>query len=87
LYPKILWELTEEFREYSRKGGQVFISTHSPDLLNAARIEEVFWLVKEDGYTIIKRASEDEQIKKFMDDGDQMGYLWKQGFFIGADPL
>ena len=86
LYPKLLWELAEEFREYAGRGGQVFISTHSPDFLNATQLEEVFWLVKEDGYTSVKRASEDEQIKAYMKDGDQMGFLWKQGFFEGADP-
>jgi len=87
LYPKLLYELTEEFREYTNRGGQVFISTHSPDLLNAAKVDEVFWLIKDKGYTLINRASEDEQIKAYMDDGDQMGYLWKQGFFKGADPV
>jgi predicted ATPase len=86
LYPKLLWELAEEFREYAQRGGQAFISTHSPDFLNACRIEEVFWLVKDQGYTTVRRASEDEQIKAYMADGDQMGYLWKQGFFGGADP-
>ena len=86
LYPKLLWELAEEFREYASRGGQVFISTHSPDFLNAAQLDEVFWLVKEDGYTSVKRASEDKQIKAYMKDGDQMGFLWKQGFFEGADP-
>jgi len=86
LYPKLLMELAEEFREYSVRGGQVFISTHSPDFLNACNINEVFWLEKVDGYTVIKRASEDEQIKAYMDDGDQMGYLWKQGFFGEIDP-
>ncbi|MDD5674630.1 MAG: AAA family ATPase [Chitinivibrionales bacterium] len=87
LYPKLLWELAEEFREYSNRGGQVFISTHSPDMLNAAQIEEVYWLIKEKGYTAIKRALEDKQIKAYMEDGDQMGNLWKQGFFKGADPI
>lgn len=86
LYPKLLLELAEEFREYANRGGQVFVSTHSPDFLNAAQIDEVFWLEKKGGYTIICRASEDDQIKNYMDDGDQMGYLWKQGFFGGADP-
>lgn len=86
LYPKLLWELAEEFREYAGRGGQVFISTHSPDFLNATQLDEVFWLVKDGGYTTIQRASEDNQIKQYMEDGDQMGYLWKQGFFKGADP-
>jgi predicted ATPase len=51
LYPKLLWELAEESRAYVNRGGQVFVSTHSPDFLNAAKLDEVFWLVKEGGYT------------------------------------
>ena len=86
LYPTLLWELAEEFRAYANRGGQVFVSTHSPDFLNAAKLDEVFWLQKNDGYTRIRRASEDEQVAAYMQDGDQMGYLWKQGFFEGADP-
>jgi predicted ATPase len=87
LYPKLLWELAEEFRTYATRGGQVFVSTHSPDFLNAVELDEVFWLVKEYGYAKIKRARDDEQIKAFMEAGDKMGYLWKQGFFEGIDPL
>lgn len=86
LYPKLLSELAEEFRDYARRGGQVFVSTHSPDFLNATELEEVFWLVKKDGYTVIQRAAEDSQVSDYMKGGDQMGYLWKQGFFEGADP-
>jgi predicted ATPase len=86
LYPKLLWELAEEFRSYANRGGQVFVSTHSPDFLNATKVEEVFWLVKEDGYTQVRRASDDAQIVAYMKEGDQMGYLWEQGFFKGADP-
>ncbi len=86
LYPKLLMELAEEFRDYARRGGQVFISTHSPDFLNACRLDEVFWLVKEKGYTFVRKAADDEQVAAYMSDGDQMGYLWKQGFFGGVDP-
>jgi predicted ATPase len=86
LYPKLMSELAEEFRDYARRGGQVMVSTHSPDLLNAIRLEEVFWLVKKDGVSQIRRASDDAQIAKYMEQGDMMGYLWKQGFFVGADP-
>lgn len=86
LYPRLLWELAEEFRSYAKRGGQVFVSTHSPDFLNAIRVEEVFWLVKESGYTQVRRASDDEQIVAYMKEGDQMGYLWDQGFFGGVDP-
>jgi predicted ATPase len=86
LYPKLLYELAEEFREYTLSGGQVFISTHSPDFLNGCQLEEVFWLQKERGYTVVKRASDNEQITTYMNEGDHLGYLWRQGFFEGADP-
>ena len=86
LYPKLLAELAEEFRDYAKRGGQVFVSTHSPDFLNAINIEEVFWLVKDKGFSSIKRASDDSQLVEYMNAGDQMGYLWKQGFFKEADP-
>ena len=86
LYPSLLHELAEEFRDYARRGGQVLVSTHSPDFLNAVKLEEVYWLEKIDGYAVVHRAQDDEQIAEYMKDGDQMGYLWKQGFFSGADP-
>ena len=86
LYPTLLWELAEEFRAYAERGGQVFVSSHSPDFLNAVKLEEVFWLIKAQGFTSVKRAREDEQIVAFMEEGDQMGYLWKEGFFQGASP-
>lgn len=86
LYPSLLPELAEEFRDYARRGGQVLVSTHSPDLLNALELDEVFWLIKKEGYTQIKRAKDDAQLEAYMSEGDQMGYLWKQGFFPGVDP-
>jgi predicted ATPase len=86
LYHSLLWELAEEFRAYSERGGQVFVSTHSPDFLNAVHLDEVFWLEKNKGYSRVYRAMDNEQIAAYMDDGDQMGFLWKQGFFLGADP-
>ena len=86
LYPTLLWELAEEFRSYAERGGQVFVSTHSPDFLNAVNIDEVYWLVKKDGYTTLKRARDDAQLKAFIDEGDQMGYLWKEDLFQGANP-
>jgi predicted ATPase len=86
LYPKLLAELAEEFREYANRGGQVFTSTHSPDFLNAVELGEVFWLEKFLGVTQIKRAKDDSQISAYISAGDKMGYLWKEGFFGKADP-
>jgi predicted ATPase len=86
LYPNLLWEIAEDFRLYSNSGNQVFVSTHSPDFLNATELKEVFWLEKNNGYTQVKRAQDDEQISAYIKAGDQMGYLWKQGFFGEVDP-
>lgn len=86
LYPSLLWDLAEEFRAYANKGGQVFVTSHSPDFLNAVQLEEVFWLVKSNGYTLVHRAAEDVQLAAYMAEGDQMGFLWKQGLFPGANP-
>lgn len=87
LYPKLLPELAEEFRDYANRGGQVFVSTHSPDFLNALDLDELYWLEKCEGYTCIHHAKDDPQISAYMNEGDKLGYLWKQGFFAGADPL
>lgn len=87
LYPSLLPELLEEFRLYGRKGGQVFITSHSPDFINAAELEEVFWLRKEDGYTKIARAAEDVHIQAQYEAGNPLGYLWKSKMFQGIDPL
>jgi predicted ATPase len=86
LYPSLLSELAEEFRSYSVRGGQVLVSTHSPDFLNAIELDEVFWLIKQQGYTEIHRGRDNAQIKAYMADGDKLGYLWKQGLFDGVDP-
>ena len=86
LYPQLMTELAEEFRLYAQRGGQVLVSTHSPDFLNAVRLDEVCWLVKTDGGTEIRRAKDNPQVEAYMNEGDQMGYLWKQRFFTGADP-
>ncbi|MFH1157591.1 MAG: AAA family ATPase [Pseudomonadota bacterium] len=84
LYPELLSELAEEFRAYAKKGGQVFLSTHSPDLLNGLRLDEIFWLVKKNGYTTIHRASDNQLLVNLVKEGDLPGALWKQGLFDGV---
>ena len=86
LYPQLMVELAEEFRAYANRGAQVFVTTHSPDFLNALQLEEVCWLVKNEGRTKIERARDNAQIAAYVAEGDQLGWLWKQGFFDGVDP-
>ncbi|MBP6808627.1 MAG: AAA family ATPase [Chromatiaceae bacterium] len=81
LYPELLAELVEEFRDYAQRGGQVFVSTHSPDFLNGARLDEIYWLVKSQGFTTVKRLSDNELLRNLCAAGDLPGALWKQGLF------
>lgn len=86
LYPELLHELVEEFRDYARRGGQVFVSTHSPEFLNGVNLDEIYWLVKREGFTTARRASESETLRNLVAEGDLPGALWKQGLFEGAGP-
>ena len=81
LYPALLAELAEEFRDYARRGGQVFVSTHSPDFLNGLKLDEIFWLVKKEGFTTAHRAFDSELLRRLVEAGDLPGALWKQGLF------
>ena len=87
LYPQLMSELAEEFRRYAVRGGQVFVSTHSPEFLNAIELEEACWLVKKEGCTKVHRAQDNKQVAAYMAEGDKLGFLWKEGFFDGVDPL
>ncbi len=78
LFPKLLGVLVEELRDYAERGGQVFVSTHSPDILNHVEIEEAFLLNKKEGVTTIYPLLENKQIKALIDAGDKLGWLWGQ---------
>ena len=88
LYPKLLEMLVEELRDYATRGGQVFVSTHSPDVLNYVEIEEAFWLKKESGITEFRPLAANKQIAALIDAGDKIGWLWNQGWleFDGRVP-
>ncbi|CCI28939.1 conserved hypothetical protein [Microcystis aeruginosa PCC 9809] len=86
LYPTLLKELAEEFAHYSYRGGQVFVSSHSPDFINAVPLASIFWLIKSQGITQIHRAADSEILKNLVAAGDLPGYLWNQGWFKGVEP-
>lgn len=86
LYPALLGDLIEEFRDYARRGGQAFVSTHSPDFLNGAELSEVYWLEKADGFSSIRRAQDSELLRNLVGEGDHLGVLWKQRLFGAVDP-
>ena len=75
LYPDLLGSLAEEFAGYARRGGQVFVSTHSPDFLNEVPLDSIFWLSKRNGLTSVVRARDDERLRAWVEGGDKPGYL------------
>lgn len=80
LYHKLLETLANEFREQAtgRKGGsQVFITTHQPYFVDALEPEEVWILEKGlDGFSTIRRASDDSIVKSMVAEGLPLGGLW-----------
>lgn len=84
LHPDLLNQLCEEIREYSERGGQVFVSTHSPDFVNGLQVEELFFLVKENGYTNIKSAKDDTIVAELSRE-NQLGWLWRNHYIKGAN--
>jgi len=83
LYPQLMYTLAEEFRAYAQRGGQVFVSTHSPQFLNGFNLDEIYVLEKQNGYTTIKKVTEMPLLEKLIAEGDLPGALWMQGFFNG----
>ena len=83
LYPRLMTILAEEFQEYARKGGQVFVSTHSPQFLNAIRLESLFLIEKAAGISAIMPFTADPLVSGQIEAGDKAGYLWEQGMFEG----
>ena len=80
LYHKLLESLADEFREHAnrrRGGSQVFITTHQPYFVNSLDPEEVWILEKgEDGFSTIRRASDDPIVSNMVAEGLPLGGLW-----------
>ena len=78
LYPELMGVLAEEFQQYAERGGQVFVSSHSPDFLNAVPLESIYWLEKENGETSVHRFADSPLLVRLVKEGDLPGYLWNQ---------
>jgi len=80
LYHKLLEALAREFRTHAtgQKGGsQIFVTTHQPYFVDALSPEEVWILGKgKDGFSTIKRASDDETVRNMVKEGLLLGGLW-----------
>ncbi len=80
LYHKLLETLAHEFREHASEqgsGSQVFITTHQPYFVNALDPKEVWILEKGvDGFSTIRRASDDPVVNNMVAEGLPLGGLW-----------
>ena len=80
LYHKLLETLTREFRDHAARhqgGSQVFITTHQPYLVDALDVNEVWILEKgADGFSTIRRASDDPLVKNLVEEELPLGGLW-----------
>ncbi len=80
LYHKLLETLAQEFREHAAKkkgGAQIFVTTHQPYFVNALEPNEVWVLEKgNDGFSSIRRASDDPVVENLVTEGLPLGSLW-----------
>ncbi|MBI4814658.1 MAG: AAA family ATPase [Deltaproteobacteria bacterium] len=84
---RLLGHLVEDLRDYARRGSQVFLSTHSPELLDAVDLDEIIWFERQkDGFSKIYRPSDLPLLKNLVAEGDLPGVLWRQGVFEAAKP-
>lgn len=80
LYHKLLETLAHEFRQHAtgqEGGSQVFVTTHQPYFVDALSPEEVWVLEKgADGFSTIRRTSDDPLVKNMVAQGLPLGGLW-----------
>jgi predicted ATPase len=87
LYPAVLPSLMDLLDLYARENGQVFITTHSFELLNYVDLESVYILKKlPNGYTTIQKAADNPIIREQVEAGDKLGHMWQTGFFDEINP-
>lgn len=84
LYPQLLAELVEEFRAYAQQGGQLFLSSHSPDVVQASTLAEIYWIEKEAGFSTLHHAQDSELLCRLVQEGDSLGALFRQGLLSSS---
>ena len=87
LYHKLLETLARELREHAtgqKSGSQVFVTTHQPYFVDALSPEEVWILDKgPDGFSVIRRASDDPTVENMVKEGLLLGGLWYSDYLDG----
>jgi len=87
LYHKLLEKLADEFRAHAtgrKSAPQLFITTHQPYFVDALAPDETWILEKGmDGFSTIRRASDDKIVKAMVDEGLPLGSLWYSDYLDG----
>jgi predicted ATPase len=86
LHPQLLYRLTEEFEKAAEKR-QLFVTTHSPLILDALSPEQVWVMYRgADGYAHAARTADMPNVPELAEDGSMLGYLWTSNTFTVGDP-
>ena len=88
LYHKLLEILVKEFREHTqskKSPSQIFVTMHQPYFVDALEPKEVWILEKgADGFSTIRRASEDKIVAALVEEGLPLGGLWYSDYLDGG---
>jgi len=88
LYHKLLETLAQQFRSHvteEKDKSQIFITTHQPYFVDALEPNEVWILEKDDdGFSKIRRASEDPVIQGLVSEEIPLGGLWYSDYLDGG---
>ena len=80
LYHKLLQTLADEFRGHAtgkENAPQIFVTTHQPYFVDALRPDETWILEKgEDGFSTVRRASDDPIVRAMFEEELPLGGLW-----------
>ncbi|GAB6098135.1 AAA family ATPase [Halanaerocella petrolearia] len=83
LHPQVLKTLVEVMREVS-KNKQIFVTTHSPEIVKWLKPEETYLVDKKDNKTFVKRADNINNMDKFLENFS-MEELWLSGYLKGGN--
>ncbi|MDW8110270.1 MAG: ATP-binding protein [Candidatus Bipolaricaulota bacterium] len=75
LHPRLLAQLLEQIRLANKRGVQVFLSTHSMELVNSIEIEELILMKDGQAYRV-----DPEKADKIEETGILLGSAWVGGF-------
>jgi predicted ATPase len=88
LHHQLLQPLAQQMKQLSSRGGpQLFVTTHSPNFVDALTPEQVWILAKEqDGFSLATRAADAPTVKELFAEGLPLGSLWYSNHFGRGNP-